>query len=329
MAGLIVNSFDNSILSRAIEGEMPLSDALQRAREKALQSLGGQRDLGLPSAELISIAERVVGHNSLSLEESSTSLQAQRKLLKQAGISYGSPVDVVVEPESAVERSSLASIIPVAFNGVYLPLVIPHERADKKGDEFRDKVEERVQDLFSTTTTQKVSEALDALSARQKKIRGWALAGSIAIAAGGFANVTLPYAYDSYLKFAASHAEAVAKAERERRSAMMEELYKTHAMLSIDPSKADQLLASVTAEHYDILASTLIDEPQSIETLGPVLRDLAKVELSIGRPIFGTNSSQGAQIYFDTLILRIIKDGRVETAREVAALLNEISHSAR
>jgi hypothetical protein len=243
MPGSIVNSFDNSILSRPIEGEIPLSDALQRAREKALQSLGGERDLGLPTTELISIAERVVGHNVVSSEESSAFLQAQLKLLTQAGISHGNPVHVVVNPESIVDRSSLASIIPVAFNGEYLPLVIPHERADKKGDEFRNKVEERVQELFATTATQKVTEALDALGERQKKIRGWALAGSIALAAGGLGNLTLPRAYESYIQYKASRAEAVTKAERERRSALMEDLYKTHAMLGIDRSKAKQLLA--------------------------------------------------------------------------------------
>jgi hypothetical protein len=80
-------------------------------------------------------------------------------------------------------------------------------------------------------------------------------------------------------------------------------------------------------EYYDALASTLIAEPQTIETLGPVLQDLAKVELSLGRPVF--RSSQGAQIYFDTLILKVIKEGRVETAREVAALLNQISKDVR
>ncbi len=325
----VPKSFDDSILAKSVQGEIPLSEALQQARHKAQQSLVNEQDLGLPRQELISIAERIVGDTSVFIEESSTALRSQRKLLSQAGITYASPVDIVVEHDSVTERSSLASIIPVAFNGAYLALVIPHERADNKGNEFRDAVELRSVELFSITAKEKVSEVLHGLSEQQKKRRAWALFGTVAIAAGGLANVGLPGAYESYLKFEASRAEAKAIAEKERRSALMEDLYKAHAMLSIDRSKAKQVLESVGLEHYDALAFTLISEPQTIKTLGPVLRDLGSAELLLKRPIFRDKKSSDAREYFDQLTLEVIKTGRDETAREMASILREMSKSGR
>jgi hypothetical protein len=315
-------SFETSILNQPVAGMIPLSDTMERFREEARRSVETEQDLGLPKDDLLLIAQTVIGHDSLSIEESATSLREQRLLLQRAGILHTTPVDVVVDPGFIEEKCSLASILPIAINGEYLPLVIPHERADNKGTEFRDMVEEHVRRLYSTTATQKVSEALHTRSQRSEKTRSWAVASTAALVLGGLGNLFIPGTYEAYLKLMTAHAEAVAKAENDRRSGLVKELYTTHAMLVLDQSKAAQLLQSVGWEHYDALAATLTTQPKTVETLGPVLRDLARAELLLKRAEL---YSKVRSDFFDYLFIKIIKEGNSETAREVASILNEIS----
>jgi hypothetical protein len=283
--------------------------------EPANESPVASDDLGLPREKLSDCAYQALGHCDVALRGSKDPHVVSKHLLTRLGLRWGQIVDVVDLTLPETPRV-IASVISVEVRpGAHLPLVVPNDAADGKGDVFHARVTQHARSLYGLTVEDRFAQieyerdmqAAQDQETRTMHRRVWAAGGFVGLAT--MALIGAGPAVERWLK--PDEEDPVAALDRhilERGPREVAVVIAVDRSIKKDPTRARAFLSRVSPRHYDAFvsyaASGEVSEPNAV-LLVQVLHRLALLELSLGKP---SDEQADARTAFESRYNLIIRD---------------------